>query len=295
MRITLNLATRPYADQGPALKQLRIGMAALVAVLILLGLGMMHFHQNALRMAAQEEVVDRAIAQIRSEELGYQAQMQQPDNFKVLTQAHFLNGLFEEKSFSWTAAMEDMERVLPAGVQVTAIEPARTKDGRLTLRIRIAGQRERSVQMVRNMERSKRFVAPRLSGESSENAGQGDMQSVADTGRVSFEILSEYNPATLEERKLAIAQQQKIHGRTGLGVASPAIQPPTAKAMSGRPMYVPPNPQPTVVPRAGQRQPQYPGILRGMPNGPQNHDGNRYQPPPGSPAPNNSANPGGPQ
>ena len=29
MRITLNLATRPYADQGPALKRLRIGMAAL--------------------------------------------------------------------------------------------------------------------------------------------------------------------------------------------------------------------------------------------------------------------------
>src|ERR1035438_9794072 len=102
MRITLNLATRPYADQGPALKQLRIGMAVMVVLLLLLGLGMMHFHQNALRMAAQEDVVDRAIAQIRREELGYQAQMQQPANAKVLTQARFLNQLFEEKSFSWT-------------------------------------------------------------------------------------------------------------------------------------------------------------------------------------------------
>ena len=64
MRITLNLATRPYADQGPALKRLRIGMAVLAAVLALLGLGLMHFHQSALRMAAQEAVVDQSIAQI---------------------------------------------------------------------------------------------------------------------------------------------------------------------------------------------------------------------------------------
>ena len=52
MKITLNLATRPYADQGPAIKRLRIGMAVLAVVLIALGYGLMHFHQSALRMAA---------------------------------------------------------------------------------------------------------------------------------------------------------------------------------------------------------------------------------------------------
>src|SRR5580700_6686104 len=127
MKITLNLATRPYADQGPALKRLRIGMAALVVVLAGLGFGLMHFHQAALRMAAEEGTVNRAIAAKEREEQGYRAQMQQPANARVLQQAQFLNGLFEEKSFSWTAAMEDLERVLPAGVQVTAIEPSRDK------------------------------------------------------------------------------------------------------------------------------------------------------------------------
>jgi type IV pilus assembly protein PilN len=39
MKITLNLATRPYADQGPALKRLRIGMAVLAVILAWLGLG----------------------------------------------------------------------------------------------------------------------------------------------------------------------------------------------------------------------------------------------------------------
>ena len=40
MRITLNLATRPYADIGPAIKRLRIAMAVLVVVGIGLGVGL---------------------------------------------------------------------------------------------------------------------------------------------------------------------------------------------------------------------------------------------------------------
>jgi type IV pilus assembly protein PilN len=254
MRITLNLASRPYADQGPALKRLRIGMAALVVVLAGLSVGLMHFHQTALKMAAQEDALDQSIARIGREEQGYQAQMRQPANAKVLTQAMFLNQLFDEKSFSWTAAMEDLERVLPPGVQVTAIEPVRAKDGRLTLRLRISGQRERSVEMVRNMERSARFAAPRISGENSEAGNsQGDLQPVRDTGRVSFEVLAEYNPATLDERKAEIA----AHGRGRAEVRSDSVSAPVPEATATRvsarqpqvgiqshPGYIAPNPQP---------------------------------------------------
>jgi type IV pilus assembly protein PilN len=221
MKITLNLATRPYADQGPAIKRLRIGMAALAVVLAALGFGLMHFHQAALRMSAQEDVINRSIARVQQEQQGYRAQMQQPANARVLQQAEFLNGLFDEKSFSWTGAMEDLERVLPAGVQVTAIEPVRGKDGRLTLRLKVSGQRERSVEMVRNMEHSRRFVSPRIAGENSESSSQGDLQPVRETGRVSFDILAEYNPATLEERKAAIAAQKHRHSDTASESAAP--------------------------------------------------------------------------
>ena len=306
MRITLNLATRPYADQGPALKRLRIGMATLAVILLLLGLGLMHFHQTALRMAAQEAVVDQSIASIQHEQSGYQTQMQQPVNAKVLTQAQFLNQLFEEKSFSWTAAMEDLERVLPAGVQVISLEPSRGKDGRLTLRLRTSGQRERSVELVRNMERSRRFANPRVSGENAENSSsQNGFQQVADANRVSFEILAEYNPATLDERKAEIAEQKK---HIGSATPMPSLH-ATPRQQSGRlqprasqPGYVPPNPQP----QRQMMQPR-PGIPPGMsrfqtpmrgpnagpvhgsipdpdpsgydPNGLKNHDRNRIPPP----------------
>jgi len=248
MKITLNLATRPYADLGPALKQLRIGMLVLAVVMIGLGLGLLHFHQTAEKMRAQEDAAEQAAARVRHEQAGFQAYMQKPENARVLTQAIFLNSLFDEKSFSWTAAMEDLERVLPTGVQVTAIEPARAKDGRLTLRLRVSGDRERAVNMVRNMEHSLRFVSPRITGENSENNSQGDLQPVKDTGKVSFDVLAEYNPATLDERREEIALQKRAHT-----VAAPKSQPKPMMAPArsqpgqpqpGRPQYVPPNPQP---------------------------------------------------
>ena len=40
MRITLNLATRPFADLGPAIKRLRIAMGVLAVAAIGLGLGL---------------------------------------------------------------------------------------------------------------------------------------------------------------------------------------------------------------------------------------------------------------
>jgi type IV pilus assembly protein PilN len=268
MKITLNLATRPYSDLGPALKQLRIGMLVLVVVMIGLGLGLLHFHQSAQKMRAQEDAAEQSASRVRHEQAGYQAYMQKTENAQVLTQAQFLNGLFDEKSFSWTAAMEDLERVLPAGVQVTAIEPARGKDGRLTLRLRISGDRERSVSMMRNMEHSVRFVSPRITGENSENNSQSDLQPVKDTGKVSFDVLAEYNPATLEERRAEIAHQKRARTSTP-AKPKPALAP-------GRPQYVPPNPQPAVPSRTPQ---PFVRIGPGMrPNGVPQHDMNRNRP-----------------
>jgi type IV pilus assembly protein PilN len=214
---------------------LRIGMLVLVVLLAGLGFALLQIHQKALKMAAEAETADHAIANIESQEQGYQAQMRQPANARVLQQAEFLNKLFDEKSFSWTAAMEDLERVLPAGEQVTAIEPSRDKQGRITLHLRISGQRERSVAMLKNMEHSRRFESPRISGENAENASQNGLQPVIDTGngKVSFDVLAEYNPPTLEERKAEIAQMKR--GRT----SSEPAPAPMPRGMPRQPMMTP--------------------------------------------------------
>jgi type IV pilus assembly protein PilN len=91
--------------------------------------------------------------------------------------------------------MMDLEKVLPTGVQVTSIEPVITKDGNVNIRLRVSGDRERAVQLVRNLETSQRFVAPRLANEAAQKQqGTGNAVRVAGPEAVEFDILSGYNP-----------------------------------------------------------------------------------------------------
>ncbi|MGA8731408.1 MAG: fimbrial assembly protein [Terracidiphilus sp.] len=201
MRIGINLATRPFADLGPTLKGLRIAMGVLAVAAIGLVLGLRALHQSAEEARARDHSLDGQIARIAQERQGYQAMMRQPDNAKVLTQVENLNKLFDEKAFSWTLAMEDLETVLPGGVQVTSIEPARDKDGHITLHLRVLGPRDRAIELVSNLEHSKRFVHPRIVNESSESSGApGErVEPVSASNRVNFDLEAEYNPVTAAE------------------------------------------------------------------------------------------------
>src|SRR5580698_4718360 len=145
MRITLNLATRPFADLGPAIKRLRIAMGVLAVISLGMLLGLRELHQKAEAARAREHSLDGAIARVQNERQGYQAMMQRPDNAEFMSEIETLNQLFDEKSFSWTLAMENLETVLPAGVQVTEIEPVRAKDGKITLHLRVIGPHDLSL------------------------------------------------------------------------------------------------------------------------------------------------------
>ncbi len=203
MRITLNLATRPFVDVGPAMKHLRIAMGVLLLVGILLVLGLRHFDKKAEAARARDHSLDGQIAQIEKERQSYQALMREPANARLLQQAGTLNRLFDEKSFSWTLAMEDLETVLPGGVQVSTLEPARAKDGHITLHLRVIGPRDRAVDLVRNLEHSRRFLSPRIVGENAEAAAAPGQQlpPPSESSKVDFELLADYNPASPGERK----------------------------------------------------------------------------------------------
>src|ERR1700674_1913836 len=160
MRITTNLASRPFLDQGPTLRRLRIAMGVLALVSAVFGAGLYLRHSQAAAVRARVRTLDSSITSVRQEKQNYDAMVRQPDNAQVLDHAATLNRLFDEKAFSWTLAMEDLETVLPGGVQVTTLEPVRDKkDGHITLRMRVVGPRDKAVELVQNLERSRRFLA----------------------------------------------------------------------------------------------------------------------------------------
>jgi type IV pilus assembly protein PilN len=201
MRITLNLSTRPYSDIGPAIKRLRIAIGISAVLALGLGLGVFFLHQKAEAARASEQQVQNRIDAIYKERQGYQVLMRRPANAAVLAQAVALNQLFDEKAFSWTLAMEDLETVLPGGVQVSTLEPVRDKNGLITLHLHVIGPHDHAVELVRNLERSKRFLLPRIVGENFESSGgPGEkLEPVSFSNRVNFEVLADYNPTAPTE------------------------------------------------------------------------------------------------
>jgi type IV pilus assembly protein PilN len=271
MRISLNLASRPFADLGPAIKRLRIAMGVLAVVAIGLIFGLRDLHQKAEEARARDHSLDGQIDSIAQERQRYQALMHQPANAQLLDQVGTLNRLFDEKAFSWTLAMEDLETVLPGGVQVSTLEPIRGKDGHITLHLRVIGPRDRAVELVRNLEHSKRFLLPRIVGENTESAGGPGqrMEPVSASNRVDFDLLAEYNPALPGERRAA---RKPSSAREGSGsqpilravppASGPAFIPQTRMNRNGfsgpgRPPYtgtpqLRPNPSPTRIPGGPQ-------------------------------------------
>jgi type IV pilus assembly protein PilN len=206
MRITLNLATRPFADLGPAIKRLRIAIGVLALVVLCEAFGLHLFHRKAEEARARDHSLDGQIAQITQERQRYQDMMHEPANVLVVKQADALNKLFELKTFSWTLAMEDLETVLPGGVQVSTLEPVQEKGGRIVLHLRVIGPRDRALELVRNLEHSRRFLLPRIVSENSEAAAAGPSQHlepVSASNRFNIDLLADFNVASMAEKRPA--------------------------------------------------------------------------------------------
>jgi type IV pilus assembly protein PilN len=198
MKISLNFATRPYVDIRVALKRQRIAMAVLAVIAICLALGLRTLHQQAEAARERNHSLDSQIARVTGEQQGYQQTLHRPENAQLIQRIAEINQLFDEKAFSWTLAMEDLETVLPAGVHASALEPVRAKDDSITLHLRVVGPRDRAVELVRNLESSRRFLQPRIVGENAESSGgPGDkLEPVSASSHVDFDLLADFNPAS---------------------------------------------------------------------------------------------------
>ena len=205
MRISVNLANRPFVELRPLFARLRLAMGVLALLAIALGFELHSLNAKAAVARTRMNALKAETYRYQHERQVNEARMRQPQNMAVLERSQFLNAAFAWKSFSWTAVMMDLERVLPTGVQVTSIEPQVTKEGDVNIRLRVSGDREQAVQLVRNLERSQRFLSPRLSAEQAQTqeANRAVNAPILAPGAVQFEILSGYNPLPVKMAKEA--------------------------------------------------------------------------------------------
>ncbi len=247
MRVNLNLATRPYLELRPVLARLRAA-AVILLVLALPMLLVIRAAETRARLAeAKVDQLRSNIALLQREQARARALTRQGPNAQVLGQAAFLNELFRRKSFGWTAAMSDLETTLPSGVQVQVINPVVGSDGRVIIQLRIVGARDRAVDLVHNLERSRYFAAPRLIAESANqnSGGQGrpGLTEISSPTDVTFDILADYRP---------LPNSHPVgRGRTK---ASPELEKAAAQApapASSQAQLT--NPDPTPAPKTGAK------------------------------------------
>lgn len=201
MRVTVNLATRPFVELRPVYKRLRVWMVIFFLLAIPLWYLTRIEQKKADAATSRVRQMQASVQGMQHQQQSYQALMRQPQNAAVLTQSDFLNDLFRRKAFSWTATLTDLETVLPAGVQVMSIDPQVAPDGHVTIRMRVSGERQRAIDLVKNLESSKHFASPRLAGESLATSNTGNQQAlpVNASSDVNFDILADYRPLPLDE------------------------------------------------------------------------------------------------
>jgi type IV pilus assembly protein PilN len=213
MRISINLATRPYVELRPLYQRLRLWMLVLGLVAASLWY-VWHREQSAAAMAtARVNALNNNVSRLEQREQNYRALMQQPQNAATLQESDLLNSLFKRKAFSWTATMEDLENVLPGGVQVISLEPLVSPNGHVVIRLRVSGPRDLGVALIRNLEKSKYFVAPRLASESlatqSGQPGAPAAMNMSGPQDVNFDIVADYRslPRSRAEHKALVADE----------------------------------------------------------------------------------------
>ena len=236
MRISVNLANRPFIELRPLFAKLRLAMVVLALLAVGLGYALHSLNAKAKVAQAQMDALKAKTQKYQQERMANEARMRQPQNMAVLERSRFLNMMFAEKSFSWTAVMMDLEKVLPVGVQVTSIDPAISKEGDVNIRLRVSGDREKAVQLVRNLETSQRFLSPRLASEQAQTQeGNRNAAQVTVPGAVQFDVLSGYNPLPERSTKDVAAKGKgdSAEGDSAAGGVKKKRAPKNASPASG--------------------------------------------------------------
>ena len=193
MRLDINLATHAYEDS----RQFWLRWGTGVAILGIVTLGLL----IAAIMGWYDARLDRKkisdlraqIAERDQEQAAAQAMLNRPENRTMREKSQYLNELISRKAFSWTQAIETLERLMPQKTHLVSIAPELNEDNQLAIKMVVAGDSsERAIELVHRMEGSRHFRETHIEGQ------RTMMQPGSDP--VQVDILALYVPTVDEEK-----------------------------------------------------------------------------------------------
>lgn len=165
MRLDINLATHAYEDS----RQFWLRWGTGVALLGLLALGLLiaaiHGWYDARLDRKKISELREQIAQREQEQATAEAMLNRPENRTMREKSQYLNDLIARKAFSWTQAIETLERLMPPKTHLVSIAPELNEENQLAIKMVVAGDSsDRAFELVRRMESSKHFRETHIEG-----------------------------------------------------------------------------------------------------------------------------------
>jgi Tfp pilus assembly protein PilN len=193
MRLDINLATHAYEDS----RQFWVRWGTGVALLGLLTLGLLlaaiHGWYDARLDRKKISDLRAQIAERDQEQAAAQAMLNRPENRTMREKSQYLNELIARKAFSWTQAIETLERLMPPKTHLVSIAPELNEDNQLAIKMVVAGDSsQRAIELVHRMEGSRHFRDTHIEGQTTM------MQPGSDSVQVG--ILALYVP-TIDQEK----------------------------------------------------------------------------------------------
>ena len=192
MKICINLASEPYENARQFYLRwgsLLLGVALLTGAL---AFGAVSGWRNAHGLSGRIAAETANLEKLNRQEQQDIAILNKPENRDVRDKSRVLNGLIRSKEFSWTLIFSDLEHLMPTRLHVLSITPQLDQNNDIEVHMVVAGDsREKAIELVQNMEKSREFRHAQVLSESEMRREQAGTQA-GDT--VQFEITAQYVP-----------------------------------------------------------------------------------------------------
>jgi Tfp pilus assembly protein PilN len=157
LRLDINLSSKPFINQRKFFLSLTL-LLGLLTLSLMWNVSRYQFirqHQKVANGKYQEG--QQRMALLQKEEDLIRTRLRGADTADFLDQIQYVNGLIEQRIFSWTELLNDLERVTPPNVQIASIRP-RIIGEEISVEI-VANARgnQDAIEFVSNLEKSGRF------------------------------------------------------------------------------------------------------------------------------------------
>lgn len=249
-----NLSTRPFYNERGVYWVLALAAAAIVALTIYNVTHILSLSRQQARLSAeiaQDESRARALA---TQAQRVKATIDQAALERIITAAREANAVIDERTFSWTELFNHIERTLPSGVMLTAVQP-RVDKGKLTVAMVVLGREVEYVDsFIEKLEETGAFSHVLASAEA-----------VTEEGMFQVTLSGQYRPSSSgaapagapAEGDAAPAEGEAGGGAAEASPAAPAAGQPAAPASPAPAQKgtTPAKPAPQVAPAPGKAAP----------------------------------------